>query len=105
MSPIQTSTHITPDTQPIGIREKPPRRFAVVLLNDDYTPMDFVVSILIRLFMLPHTQAIAIMMLVHQHGRGVCGIFQKDIAETKCQQVIDCAKDAGYPLYCVVEPV
>lgn len=105
MSRLYTSHHTTPDIQPAEVQKSPPPHFAVVLLNDDYTPMDFVVFLLTTIFMHPHTQATAIMMLVHQQGRGVCGVFQKDIAETKRQQVMDCAKEAGHPLYCMVEPV
>lgn len=105
MSRAQTTPNTTEHTQASKARKNPLHRFAVVLLNDDYTPMDFVVFLLIDIFMLPHTQAAAIMMLVHEQGRGVCGVFQKDIAETKCQQVMDRAKEAGHPLQCVVEQV
>ncbi|MCO6506171.1 ATP-dependent Clp protease adapter ClpS [Snodgrassella sp.] len=82
---------------------KPPKRYKVVLLNDDYTPMEFVVEVLTDVFHLPHTQAIAIMLMVHESGRGVCGVFQKDIAETKCNQVMLRAEAAGFPLQCLVE--
>ncbi|WP_367421965.1 ATP-dependent Clp protease adapter ClpS [Snodgrassella alvi] len=82
---------------------KPPKRYKVVLLNDDYTPMDFVVTVLMEVFHLPHTQAIAIMLMVHESGRGVCGVFQKDIAETKCNQVLERAEAAGFPLRCQTE--
>lgn len=82
---------------------KPPKRYKVVLLNDDYTPMDFVVTVLMEVFHLPHTQAIAIMLMVHESGRGVCGVFQKDIAETKCNQVLERAEVAGFPLRCLTE--
>ncbi|KDN11905.1 ATP-dependent Clp protease adaptor protein ClpS [Snodgrassella communis] len=82
---------------------KPPKRYKVVLLNDDYTPMEFVVEVLTDVFHLPHTRAIAIMLMVHESGRGVCGVFQKDIAETKCNQVMLRAEAAGFPLQCLVE--
>ncbi|WP_239423614.1 ATP-dependent Clp protease adapter ClpS [Snodgrassella communis] len=82
---------------------KPPKRYKVVLLNDDYTPMEFVVEVLTDVFHLPHTRAIAIMLMVHESGRGVCGVFQKDIAETKCNQVMLRAETAGFPLQCLVE--
>lgn len=82
---------------------KPPKRYNVVLLNDDYTPMEFVVEVLTDVFHLPHTRAIAIMLMVHESGRGVCGVFQKDIAETKCNQVMLRAEAAGFPLQCLVE--
>lgn len=105
MLPVQIAAHTALDTLSVKEYRCAPHRFAVVLLNDDYTTMDFVVSLLMNVFMLSHTRAMAIMMLVHQQGRGVCGVFQKDIAETRCQQVIHCAAEAGYPLRCVVEPV
>lgn len=82
---------------------RPPKRYKVVLLNDDYTPMDFVVTVLMEVFHFPHTQAIAIMRMVHESGRGVCGVFQKDIAETRCNQVLARAEAAGFPLQCSTE--
>ncbi|PIT08299.1 ATP-dependent Clp protease adapter ClpS [Snodgrassella communis] len=82
---------------------KPPKRYKVVLLNDDYTPMEFVVEVLTDVFHIPHTRAIAIMLMVHESGRGVCGVFQKDIAETKCNQVMLRAEAASFPLQCLVE--
>ena len=81
----------------------PPQRYKVVLFNDDYTPMDFVVSVLTEIFLLPPAQASAVMLLVHHEGRGVCGVYQKDIAQSKCQQVHDRARAEAYPLKCVVE--
>ncbi|PIT61165.1 ATP-dependent Clp protease adaptor ClpS [Snodgrassella alvi] len=81
----------------------PPKRYKVVLLNDDYTTMDFVIAILMDVFHLPHTQAIAIMLIVHESGSGICGVFQKDIAETKCNQVLSRSEAAGFPLQCLVE--
>ena len=81
----------------------PPQRYKVVLLNDDYTPMDFVVLVLTEIFLLPPTQASAVMLLVHHEGRGVCGVYQKDIAQSKCRQVHDRAQAEAYPLKCVVE--
>lgn len=99
-----TRTQYRPQTDAGAPKLMPPRRYAVVLLNDDYTPMDFVVLVLTDIFRLPHTRAAAIMLLVHNEGRGVCGVFQKDIAESKCLQVQQCAAEAGYPLKCIVEP-
>lgn len=89
------------DAQP---KRSPPRRYAVLLLNDDYTPMDFVVSVLTDVFLLPHTQATAVMLLIHHQGRGLCGLYQKDMAESKCRQVLMRAEAAGHPLRCVTEP-
>ncbi|WMY90919.1 ATP-dependent Clp protease adapter ClpS [Snodgrassella communis] len=95
------------NTQTVSQNQKtmlePPKRYKVVLLNDDYTPMEFVVEVLTDVFHLPHTRAIAIMLMVHESGRGVCGVFQKDIAETKCNQVMLRAEAAGFPLQCLVE--
>ncbi|WP_066570020.1 ATP-dependent Clp protease adapter ClpS [Snodgrassella sp. CFCC 13594] len=96
-------TRQTESTQIAEQQLTPPRRYAVLLLNDDYTPMDFVVDVLTEIFHLPHTRAMAVMLLVHQTGKGLCGIYQKDIADTKCQQVLRSAQEAGYPLMCVVE--
>lgn len=99
-----TRTQYRPKTDPARPRLTPPKRYAVVLLNDDYTPMDFVVMVLTDIFRLPHTRAAAVMLLVHHEGRGICGVFQKDIAESKCLQVQQCAAEAGHPLKCIVEP-
>lgn len=83
----------------------PPKRYGVFLLNDDYTPMDFVVALLQEIFRLPEQQAEAVMLQVHHQGKGLCGIYQKDIAETKHQQVQNLAQQAAYPLLSKVEEV
>lgn len=83
----------------------PPKRYGVFLLNDDYTPMDFVVALLQEIFRLPEQQAEVVMLQVHHQGKGLCGIYQKDIAETKHQQVQNLAQQAGYPLLSKVEEV
>ena len=83
----------------------PPKRYGVFLLNDDYTPMDFVVALLQEIFRLPEQQAEAVMLQVHHQGKGLCGIYQKDIAETKHQQVQNLTQQAGYPLLSKVEEV
>ncbi len=101
MPATRTKPNIRPRVRDVPV--VPPSRYAVVLLNDDYTPMDFVVSILTEIFLLPASQAAAVMLLVHHEGRGVCGLYQKDIAETKCRQVLERAAAAGHPLQCVVE--
>lgn len=82
----------------------PPQNYSVCLLNDDYTPMDFVVAVLSGIFYLPTETAVAIMLKIHHEGKGVCGVFSHDIALTKQQQVLDCAERAGHPLQCTVEP-
>lgn len=81
-----------------------PCQYKVILLNDDYTPMDFVVKILQELFGLNELLAVSVMLQVHQQGKGVCGIFTREIAETKVFQVNQCARKCGYPLLCCMEP-
>jgi ATP-dependent Clp protease adaptor protein ClpS len=81
----------------------PPRMYKVVLLNDDYTPMEFVIDVLQRFFSLDTEQATQIMLKVHNEGRGVCGIFPKDIAATKVEQVTAFARQHQHPLACIME--
>ena len=83
---------------------KKPRLYKVLLLNDDYTPMEFVVIILERIFSKAREQAVQIMLHVHQKGIGVCGVYPRDIAETKVRQVMDFARDHQHPLQCTMEP-
>jgi ATP-dependent Clp protease adaptor protein ClpS len=80
-----------------------PELYSVVLLNDDYTPMDFVVEVLETLFQKSPAEAYRVMMQVHREGRGLAGIYPWDIAETKVDAVILRARDAGHPLQAVVE--
>lgn len=82
---------------------KPPPLYQVVLLNDDYTPMDFVVEVLLRYFMMHTELAKRIMWQVHMEGRGVCGVFTRDIAETKVSQVNAYARMNEHPLLCKME--
>ncbi|MBM3356658.1 MAG: ATP-dependent Clp protease adapter ClpS [Betaproteobacteria bacterium] len=82
---------------------KPPPMFKVLLLNDDYTPMDFVIVVLQRFFALSREKATQIMLKVHREGIGVCGIYPKDVAATKVQQVKSYAKQHQHPLQCVME--
>ena len=77
--------------------------FKVVLLNDDYTPMDFVVAVLQTIFFMNREQATQIMLKVHREGMGVCGIYPKDVAATKVEQVVSFAKQHQHPLQCVME--
>lgn len=83
---------------------KLPRRFKVILLNDDYTPMDFVVEILKRFFRLNEQMASQVMLQIHIQGKGVGGIYTRDIAETKVAQVNDYSRSNEHPLLCVMEP-
>lgn len=82
-----------------------PRRFAVILYNDDYTTMEFVVLVLTRFFAKSETEANRIMLEVHHHGRGVAGVFSRDVAESKVEQVDEFARSEGHPLRCSAEPV
>lgn len=82
---------------------KRPPMFKVVLVNDDYTPMDFVVYILCEIFRKNQEEAVQIMMDVHNSGFGICGVYTRDVAETKADQVILIARSHEYPLQCRVE--
>ena len=81
----------------------PPPLYKVLLLNDDFTPMDFVVLVLQRFFSMNREQATQIMLKVHMEGRGVCGVFPRDVAATKVEQVAAFARDNQHPLACVME--
>jgi ATP-dependent Clp protease adaptor protein ClpS len=82
---------------------KKPSLYRVLLLNDDYTPMEFVVFVLERLFNKSREDATRIMLHVHQHGVGVCGVFTFEVAETKVSQVLDLARRNEHPLQCTME--
>ena len=84
-------------------KPKKPSMFKVLLLNDDYTPMEFVVMVLKRFFSMDLEQATRVMLHVHQKGVGVCGIFPYEIAETKVNQVMDFAHQNQHPLQCTLE--
>ncbi len=84
-------------------KPKKPSQFKVLLLNDDYTPMEFVVMVLKRFFHMDLEQATRVMLHVHQKGVGVCGIFPYEIAETKVTQVMDFARQNQHPLQCTLE--
>ena len=83
---------------------KKPQMYAVVMYNDDYTPMEFVVDVLQNHFKHSLDSAISIMLAIHQQGKGIAGIYPKDIAETKAQAVNREARQAGYPLLSQIEP-
>jgi len=84
-------------------KNKRPPFYKVVMLNDDYTPMDFVVEILKSIFRKDHHDAINVMLEIHQKGSGLCGVFTHEIAETKVEMVIAIARQNEYPLQCVME--
>lgn len=84
---------------------KPPSMYKVMLLNDDYTPMDFVVEILEKFFSMGREKATHVMLTVHTHGKAVCGIYTRDVAETKSAQVNQYAREHQHPLLSEIEAV
>ena len=84
-------------------KSKKPSQYKVLMLNDDYTPMEFVVMCLKRFFRMDLEQATRVMLHVHQRGVGVCGIFPYEVAETKVNQVMDFARENQHPLQCTLE--
>jgi len=82
---------------------KKPPLYKVVLLNDDYTPMEFVVEVLELFFLMNREQATQVMLTVHTQGKGVCGVYARDIAETKAAQVNQYAREHQHPLLCEIE--
>ena len=88
------------DTKP---KTKKPSMYNVLLLNDDYTPMEFVVMVLEKIFNKKQEEATQIMLHVHKNGVGVCGIFTYEVAESKCKHVLDLAKKNEHPLQCTME--
>jgi ATP-dependent Clp protease adaptor protein ClpS len=99
---IQTSRDTVLDRQESKLA--PPPLYQVVLLNDDYTPMEFVVSVLQRIFGKSEDEASRIMLKVHHEGRGVCGVYPRDIAATRVEMVRQLARSRQHPLQCVMEP-
>ena len=95
-----TGTGIVAKTRP---KTKKPNLYKVVLLNDDYTPMEFVVHILEKIFSKSPDQAVEVMWHVHRHGVGICGLFTFEVAETKVTQVIELARRQQHPLQCTME--
>jgi ATP-dependent Clp protease adaptor protein ClpS len=94
------STGIIVKTKP---KTKKPSMYKVLMLNDDYTPMEFVVHVLEQFFSKNREEATRIMLHVHQRGVGVCGVFTYEVAETKVTQVIDYARQHQHPLQCTLE--
>ncbi len=84
-------------------RTKRPPLYKVLLLNDDYTPMEFVIAVLERFFSMPHAEAFDVMLTVHKKGVAVVGVFSHEIAETKVAQVMDFARQHQHPLQCTME--
>lgn len=96
---------ISHEKQLEAVKQKvqPPPMYKVILNNDDYTPMDFVVEVLVRFFRLDNEKANQIMLAVHYQGKGVCGIYTAEIAETKVMQVNQYARKHQHPLMCSME--
>ncbi|AQQ01070.1 ATP-dependent Clp protease adapter ClpS [Pseudoalteromonas arctica] len=82
---------------------QPPRKYKVVLNNDDYTPMDFVIEVLTTFFNMDSDRATDVMLQVHEKGKGICGVYSADVAHTKAEQVNRYARDNEHPLLCSCE--
>ena len=92
---------ISPEKQ----KTKLPSIYKVIVLNDDYTPMEFVVYTIQDVFKKSHDEATRIMLKIHTEGQGVCGMFPLEIAETKMKQVLNLAKEHQHPLQCIIEKI
>jgi ATP-dependent Clp protease adaptor protein ClpS len=108
--PVQPPGGVTPDDGQGAVvaerkaqRTKPPSLYQVILLNDDFTPMEFVVMVLQEFFKRDLETATLIMLKIHHEGRGVCGVYTKDVAATKVELVLAAARRAGHPLQCIME--
>ena len=97
----QQQTNTTLEAQ--HTRLAPPPLYTVLLLNDDFTPMDFVVHVLQKIFSMDRERAMQIMLKVHMEGQGICGIYSRDVAATKVEQVTAYARESQHPLACVME--
>ncbi|MEK9802636.1 MAG: ATP-dependent Clp protease adapter ClpS [Curvibacter sp.] len=106
--PVQQPSRDTGDSVVLERRTQkvqPPQMYQVVMLNDDYTPMEFVVVVIQEFFNKDLETATQIMLKIHLDGKGVCGVYTKDVAATKVDQVLEAAQKAGHPLQCLCEPV
>ena len=92
-----------PEAETAEPQLQPPPLYRVVMLNDDFTPMDFVVDVLVRFFHQSETVANKTMLQIHHEGSAVCGVFPRDIAETKVHQVGIASRTSGHPLRCIIE--
>jgi ATP-dependent Clp protease adaptor protein ClpS len=86
-------------------KPKLPRTYKVIVLNDDYTPMEFVVDLIQKVFKKTSDEATRIMLQIHTKGIGICGIYPLEIAETKMNQVLNLAKESQHPLQCIIEKI
>ena len=92
-------------TKPSKIKPKLPSLYKVIILNDDYTPMEFVVYVIQKVFQKTYDDATRLMLKIHTEGMGVCGMFPLEIAEMKMNQVINLAKEDQHPLQCIIEKI
>lgn len=103
------SNELEREASPIAVEDKAqsklkrPSKYQVLLLNDDYTPMDFVIEVLQKFFFMEYNQAVSVMLDVHHKGRAICGVYTRDIAETKVAQVLSFAEQHECPLLCKME--
>ena len=100
---MATKQHSGTVLAPERAKTKPPRMYKVILFNDDFTSMDFVIEVLQQFFSMNRERALQIMLKVHNEGSAVCGVYSQDVAETKVSQVSEFAKQHGHPLRCVME--
>lgn len=99
---VDSKTQVEQDTRE---KVKRPAMFRVILLNDDYTPMDFVIEVLAKFFNMDSDKATEIMLTIHYKGKASCGVFTADVAETKVDQVCRFAREYQHPLMCTMEQV
>jgi len=91
--------------KPSKIKPKLPSLYKVIILNDDYTPMEFVVHVVQEVFNKSHDEATRLMLKIHTEGMGVCGMYPLEIAETKMNKVLNLAKEEEHPLQCIIEKI
>jgi len=91
--------------KPAKVKPKLPSIYKVIILNDDFTPMEFVASIIQKVFSKSQDDATRIMLQIHTEGIGICGIYPFEIAETKMNQVLNLAKESQHPLQCIIEKI
>ena len=103
LKPVREDGDGTTTVERVPQKTEPPRLYQVLLLNDDFTPMEFVVMVLQEYFRHDLDTATQIMLKIHHEGRGVCGVFTKDVAATKVELVLAAARRAGHPLQCILE--
>jgi ATP-dependent Clp protease adaptor protein ClpS len=103
MKPMPIKHESNTALAPERLKAKPPGMFKVILYNDDYTTMEFVIEVLERFFAINRERALQLMLKVHNEGSSVCGIYTRDVAETKVVQVTEYAQQQGHPLRCGME--